>query len=133
MTADNKDNEQTESVGDPDRSSDRPWMTWLGPFRIEATLGSGGMGTTYRAYDELMKRTVALKVLHSSLEISARANSFLSAIRAGDPVGFETSMAVLTNQPLWGPAIRARRKFYVEDSAAVFAVVVIWGGWPKHP
>ena len=72
---DDIDNDRTESVGDSGERPDRPRIERLGHFKIEATLGSGGMGTIYRAYDDSMKRPIALKVLHSSLEISERAQS----------------------------------------------------------
>jgi len=36
-------------------------------FRIESTVGAGGMATVYRAHDEALGRTVALKVFRSEL------------------------------------------------------------------
>ncbi|MEX1363390.1 MAG: transposase, partial [Nannocystaceae bacterium] len=41
----------------------------LGPYVINDTLGQGGMGRVYRAFDRRLNRNVALKVLHDDLDL----------------------------------------------------------------
>jgi serine/threonine-protein kinase len=55
----------------------------LGHFRIDATIGSGGMGAVFRAVDERLDRVVALKVLSPSLSRDGGSiQRFLNEARA---------------------------------------------------
>ena len=38
-----------------------------GRYRIEDRIGSGGMSTVYRAFDETLEREVAIKIMHSDI------------------------------------------------------------------
>src|SRR5439155_17107710 len=38
-----------------------------GRFRLEDQIGSGGMSTVYRAFDETLERSVAIKILHADM------------------------------------------------------------------
>ena len=49
--------------------------TKLGPYEIQAPLGAGGMGEVYRARDTRLDRTVAIKVLNSTLVASPNLRS----------------------------------------------------------
>ena len=52
--------------------------TTLGPYRVTAKVGEGGMGEMYRARDTKLDRDVALKVLP---DILATERPILSAAR----------------------------------------------------
>ena len=50
--------------------------TQIGPYRIEAPLGEGGMGVVYRALDTKFNRPVAIKLLSDDFADSAARRRF---------------------------------------------------------
>ena len=65
---------------DVDHPDDRPRA--IGRFQILGTLGKGGFGTVYRAYDPELDRTVAVKVPHSRRFTADEAKRFLREARS---------------------------------------------------
>jgi len=57
---------------EPPRLDSRELVIHSKQYRIVDTLGEGGMGTVYRAYDPVLERDVALKVMKAGLPAQAR-------------------------------------------------------------
>src|SRR5882672_12359710 len=56
--------------------------TTLAHYRIEALLGSGGIGIVYRAFDTRLERTVAIKLLQSTTRDDGGRPRLLKEARA---------------------------------------------------
>jgi len=94
----------------------------IGPYRVEARIGSGGMGEVYRAIDTRLHRTVALKALAPDLgrdtqfqarfEREARLLASLNHPHIGAIYGLETSgdLSVLVLELVEGPTLAERLK-----------------------
>jgi serine/threonine protein kinase len=54
----------------------------LGPYKIESSIGAGGMGEVFRARDTRLNRTVAIKILPSHLDNNAARKRFEREARA---------------------------------------------------
>jgi serine/threonine protein kinase len=94
--------------------------TLLGPYRVEAPLGAGGMGEVYRAKDTRLDRTVAIKVLplhlaenpqlRQRLEREARVVSSLNHphICVLHDIGHQDGIDFLVMEYLEGETLAAR-------------------------
>ena len=50
-------------------------------YQLQGTLGEGGFGTVYRAYQPLIRREVAMKVIRLSSAVSAGNLAEISCIK----------------------------------------------------
>jgi serine/threonine protein kinase/Tol biopolymer transport system component len=67
----------------------------LGPYRITALLGAGGMGEVYRAHDERLGRDVAVKVLRQEATADPdRQRRFASEARAASALNHPNILTV---------------------------------------
>ena len=111
--------------------------TRLGPYRIDSVLGSGGMGTVYRAEDTRLDRLVAIKVLRRNdgdaslrqrFQREAKAISSLNHpnICALYDVGSHNNSDYLVMEYLDGETLRARlRKGLMPYPVAVRTAIQI--------
>ncbi|HEX2341897.1 MAG TPA: serine/threonine-protein kinase [Vicinamibacterales bacterium] len=120
--------------------------TRLGPYTLEASVGSGGMGEVYRAVDSRLGRTVAIKVLPSHLatapaalgrfEQETRAVAALNHpnILALHDVGREGDVAYAVSELLEGETLRGRldRGPLTPRRALVFAIQIARGLSSAH-
>jgi len=82
-------------MDDPPRSEGEPLgPATLGPFRIVGRLGKGGMGVVYRAEDESLRRTVALKVLRAKEGDEEGKQRFLREARSAAAITHPNVAAV---------------------------------------
>src|SRR5262249_18313264 len=90
--------------------------TQIGPYKIEAKLGAGGMGEVYRAMDMRLKRTVAIKVAKENFgerfEREARTIASLNHpnICTLHDVGHQDGVNYLVMEYLEGEALAERLK-----------------------
>src|SRR5580658_9239846 len=94
--------------------------TSIGPYKIVALIGSGGMGEVYRAHDTRLLRDVALKVLPASFtndperlrrfEQEARAVAALNHpnIVSVYDVGTDDGVHYIVSELLEGETLRER-------------------------
>jgi tetratricopeptide (TPR) repeat protein len=111
----------------------------IGPYRVEAELGRGGMGVVYRALDEALARPVAVKVVRPDAVGPAARERFAREARAAASVRYDHVVSVygvgetpdgapyLAMEHLAGPTladlIRTRQRLAAREAAAVAAQV----------
>ena len=108
----------TVASASPSSPGAQPWNalagTNLGPYRLDAQLGAGGMGAVYRAWDTRLDRAIAIKVLHvrtdaARLATEARAAAAIShpGIVAIHDVGTADGIAYVAMELVDGESLRS--------------------------
>jgi len=98
----------------PARAWDSLAGSTLGPYRIDAQIGAGGMGAVYRAWDPRLARAIAIKVLHrdartDQLAGEARAAAAIDhkAIVTIHDVGIADGIAYVAMELVDGESLRS--------------------------
>src|SRR6266850_6874663 len=69
--------------------------TSLGRYEIRSTLGAGGMGEVYLAYDTQLDRTTALKILHSDVATDIqRMRRFIQEAKAASSLNHPNILTI---------------------------------------
>jgi serine/threonine-protein kinase len=102
-------------------------------YVIEAPIGEGGMGEVYRAFDQKLRRKVALKVLHPDLAVPDAAARLVREARAAAALAHPNTIAIydlgeidgtvfLVMELISGASLRA----YVGDTTVPVAQKLRW-------
>jgi serine/threonine protein kinase/WD40 repeat protein len=89
------DDDRDDALGflDPTRRPDS--LGRLGHYEVLEVLGKGGFGIVFRAFDELLQRVVAVKVLAPSLAATSPARKrFLREARSAAPIQHENVVRI---------------------------------------
>lgn len=82
-------------------------LTHVGPYEILAPIGSGGMGTVYKAIDRARDKTIAIKVLDRRYDLDKRR-------RRRDYLGREITIAASLNHPY---IVKLHNEIVVQEDA----------------
>ena len=83
-------------------------LTHVGPYEIIAPIGSGGMGTVYKAIDRANDRTIAIKVLDRRYDLDKRK-------KKRDYLGREILIAAELNHPT---IIKMHKEIVIQEDRA---------------
>jgi len=97
---------QDPDNGDKDGESQFE-LTHVGPYEIVAPIGSGGMGTVYKAIDRSRDVTIAIKVLDRRYDLDKKR-------RRRDYLGREVLIAASLNHPI---IIRLHKEVVTQEDA----------------